>query len=265
MYQCAARFVGRRAIVSSSEQLAESDLSVLLSDITSSYVNGDSASSSYSTSFSYAALHQSAIPLVADKVSLPSSVGSVDLLDLLPQDFRSRYGSPGSILRPPSEVKKARRSVLCGSHDEYVKLIRRMASLGMVEFTTTPKVVNGVFGVPKDGDAIRLIIDARPANSVFSDPSPVQLPTPDLLAQLVAPRDKPFYVAKVDLDNFYHRIRLPTWMRPYFALPSVHACDVDLIGDHQVYPMCTTLPMGWSHSVLVAQVAHEHFINTHTK
>ena len=45
---------------------------------------------------------------------------------------------------------------------------------------------------------------------------------------------------------------------------SVHVCDVDLIGDHQVYPMCTTLPMGWSHSVLVAQVAHEHFINTHT-
>jgi hypothetical protein len=263
IYQCAARYVGRRA-TSSSEKLAESDLDVLLGDIRSCQV-GDSVSCSFSSSsFSYANSYQNAVPLVADKVSLPSSVGSVDLLDFLPSDARAQYSSPESMLRPPEEVKRVRRSALATSHDEYVKLIRRMAALGMVEFTTTPKVVNGVFGVPKDGGAIRLIIDARPANSLFVEPKPVKLPTPDLLAQLVAPRDAPFYVAKVDLDNFYHRLRLPEWMRPYFALPPVSSSDVGLDGQQRVYPMCTTLPMGWSHSVLVAQMGHEHFISTRT-
>ncbi len=33
-------------------------------------------------------------------------------------------------------------------------------------------------------------------------------------------------MAKVDLDNFYHRLRLPVWMRPFFALPAVRAGDV---------------------------------------
>ena len=150
----------------------------------------------------------------------------------------------------------------------YVSLIRRMSALGMVDFTTAPKVVNGVFGVPKDGDSQRLIIDARPANAVFVDPPKVSLPTPDLLSQMVAPSDTPFYVAKVDLDNFYHRLTLPVWMRSYFALPSVCASDVGLghvYGDHtRIHPCCTTLPMGWSHSVYLAQTAHEHLLDTKT-
>jgi hypothetical protein len=34
--------------------------------------------------------------------------------------------------------------------------------------------------------------------------------------------------------------------------------------DTLIYPCCKTLPMGWSHSVFVAQQAHEHIINTKT-
>ena len=40
-----------------------------------------------------------------------------------------------------------------------------------------------------------------------------------------APANEPFCVAKVDLDNFYHRIRLPEWLQPYFALPPVRAAE----------------------------------------
>jgi hypothetical protein len=75
-------------------------------------------------------------------------------------------------------------------------------------------------------------------------------------------------VAKVDLDNFYHRLTLPMWMRPYFALPPVRAGLVGLAALHGadtlVYPCCTTLPMGWSHSVYLAQTAHEHILDTCT-
>jgi hypothetical protein len=221
------------------------------------------------SSFAYSSLRSSAIPIVAAQVSLPSSVGSVDLTDLLPPHLASEYLCPVAMLRPPMEVPKTPRILKFASSSEYCELVRRMHSINMLAFTTDPKVVNGFFGVPKDGDKIRLIIDARPANCHFTVPPKVELPTPDLLANLVAPAGKPFYVAKVDLDNFYHRLRLPVWMRPYFALPPVRAGDIGLSelhgADTLIYPCCTTLPMGWSHSVYVAQLAHEHLLNTCTQ
>ncbi len=59
-------------------------------------------------------------------------------------------------------------------------------------------------------------------------------------------------------------------MRPFFALPAVRAGDVSdevasrFGADASVFPCCVTLPMGWSHSVLVAQIAHKHLPNTRT-
>jgi hypothetical protein len=140
----------------------------------------------------------------------------------------------------------------------------------MADFTVSPKVVCGVFTVPKDKDTDRLIIDARPTNAIFAEPEPVKLPTPDLLSRLEMCKSAPTFTAKVDLDNFYHRLRLPDWMRPYFALPPVRAGDIG--GDVEarygsevmVYPCCTTLPMGFSHSVLLAQLAHEYILDTRT-
>lgn len=143
-----------------------------------------------------------------------------------------------------------------------------------------PKVINGVFCVPKQGtDSLRLIIDARSANDVFVEPPHVELPTPDLLARMIPEPSRPLFVAKVDLDNFYHRLRLPEWMRSFFALPAVTAGEVGLFGavveedgvttvlrsSDMIYPACTTLPMGWSHSVFVAQRAHEHLVDTRTE
>ena len=61
---------------------------------------------------------------------------------------------------------------------------------------------------------------------------------------------------------------MPEWIQPYFSLPPIHACEVELDNEHGthtlIHPMCTTLPMGWSHSVYLAQAAHEHLLNTKT-
>lgn len=256
IYSCATRYVCRRGL-GSSGSLPQCDDAYLFSGSSGSY---------FDFTLSYSAISAAAIPLIADRVSLPGTVGSAALLDLLPPDLVDVYSTPSALLRPVSEVVKTKRAVLCASKDEYVKLIRRMNDLGMVEFTTQPAVVNGVFGVVKDVDSIRLIIDARPANAVFVDPPHVELSTPDVLSKMCS--DKPFYTAKMDLDNFYHRLLLPQWMRPYFALPAVTSDEVglsDLFGSGtQVYPCCKTLPMGWSHSVYVAQRSHEHLLDTCT-
>jgi hypothetical protein len=143
-----------------------------------------------------------------------------------------------------------------------------MAACGMLDFSLQPKIVNGIFGVPKVQDAIRLIIDCRPANGAFVEPPHVDLPTPDKFCELRMPSDKKLFVAKVDCDNFYHRLKLPVWLREYFGLPAVRAGDVGLGSkygpDTLIHPCCATLPMGWSHSVYIAQAAHEHIINTRT-
>ena len=209
--------------------------------------------------FSYQ--RSTATPIVADRVSLPAVAGTVDLLSVLPPDMAARYASDFSII--PTEAKNIRRPCFHGSADEYVRLIRRLRAAGMVDFTTSPRAVNGLFGVPKDGGQIRLIIDARPANVRFPVPETVKLPTPDVMANVRARNGRRFYVAKSDVSDFYHRLRLPLWMAPFFALPSLRAADVgpdvaSRFGDDcPVHPMCLTLPMGWSHSVLVAQAAHE--------
>jgi hypothetical protein len=218
-------------------------------------------------SANYDSAPSAAIPLVADRVSLPSATGTVQLLDLLPPDLRSRYSSPSELFRPAKECKRAPKAVLCPPA-EYLRLILRMKDAGMLHFTTKPAVVNGLFGVPKDdGSSIRLIIDARPANAVFIDPPPVSLPTPDVLVELQAKPGQQLWMAKADLDNFYHRIMLPEWMWPYFALPALESADLGLEGQFgacPLFPCCKTLPMGWSHSVFCAQVGHEYLLDSST-
>lgn len=259
IYSCAQRFVSRRVSAETecddpffdlnflSQQLKQSDLDSYIPRAT-----------------------QLVMPLVADRISLPPTAGSVDLLSLLPPKHAQLYSNPDSLILPPHERSRAPRTALLAAPDEWAKLVRRLFALGMVEFTVQPKVVCGVFAVPKSDSTDRLIIDARPANVVFAEPETVRLPTPDLLARLCTDGTRPFFVAKVDLDNYYHRLRLPVWMRPYFALPAVRAGDVSdevaarFGADCRVFPCCVTLPMGWSHSVLVAQLAHEHLLNTHT-
>lgn len=208
------------------------------------------------------------VPLTASRVSLPADDGAVDLLSILPPDVAARYADPGNFARAPDEpAPRAPRTRLCGSQAEWTKLVLRLRERAMVTFTTAPKVVCGVFCVPKDADKDRFIIDARPTNAALVEPPSVKLPTPDLTAALTTDGRRALYVAKVDLDNFYHRLRLPPAWCPYFALPPVRAADVGVAAsspDALVWPCCTTLPMGWSHSVLLAQLAHEHFLDTRT-
>jgi len=207
-------------------------------------------------------------PITSDLVSLPSVAGTVDLLSILPPDMAASYADESFLEHhvPPTDTSK-RKPRFHGPPDEYVKLIRRLLAAGMVDFTSAPRAVNGLFGVPKDDGSIRLIIDARPANNLFPVPDAVSLPTPDVMANVRPLRGRRFYVAKSDISDFYHRLRLPLWMAPFFALPRVRASDIgldiaDRFGpDSFVHPMCLTLPMGWSHSVLVAQAAHEHLLS----
>ena len=173
-----------------------------------------------------------------------------------------------SLFRPPSEQLPARAAVMVRSPADYVDIVRRLYSLSMVSFTTKPKIVNGLFGTPKADGLLRFLFDGRPANAAFVPSPRVSLPSPELLGRLEVPKGEKLLVGKSDLDNFYHRLRLPRWMWEYFALPPVRAADLGLeaqFGDVLIFPCCTTLPMGWSHSAFLAQAAHEFILDTRVR
>ena len=205
-----------------------------------------------------------AMEVDADKVSLPAAAAVCDVLRFLPADMAARYASPDALLKPSHEVS-AERSAFLVRDGHYARLLRRMDACGMLAWTDQrPLAVNGLFAVAKPDGTQRLILDARRANALFVEPDHVALPTPDLVAGLEVPHGSKLFVAKADLSDFYHCLRLPEFFGRYFGLPPV---SPDSVGHSDrfphagcVWPLLRTLPMGWSHSVLVAQHFHLGFI-----
>ena len=211
-----------------------------------------------------------AVPLIADRVGLPCQLHIVPLLDVLPPELAHSISKPSpALLRSASEVatllregKRLPRPRVNGSRTEYLKLVRRMYTEGMLRFHAEAAAVNGPFTVAKDADTDRLIIDARFANVLFVDPPHVPLCGPSHLVQLHLPSGAGMYVAKSDLSNFYHHLGLPEWLQPYFALPPLRPEELAALGlpPGAAFPCCTTMPMGWSHAVHLAQAVHMHVL-----
>ena len=176
------------------------------------------------------------------------------MLESLPTEVRKMYENEGQILRDDTHEYEQRRPFKGVKEGKYEEFIAKVKTNGMVELhSAKPKVINGVFGVPKQ-EKQRLIIYARNANKYFIDPPDPNLPNPGDFNELVLSEKGRLYTAKSDLDNFYHRLRLPIWLRTYFGLPPLKINGVEQ------YPVITTMPMGWSHSVFVAQKIHEELI-----
>ena len=223
------------------------------------------------------------LPIIADRVSLPDNLQHVSILGTLPESVSACYASSTDLLLPADvaaervAAARLRRPRVLAARGEYVKLVRRMLRLGMLQLTDAPRCVNSLFGVPK-GDDIRLILDARLANCHFVDAPRVNLPSPAHLAQLQARGT--FAVAKCDLSNFYHQLVLPQWIRTYFALPALKPREQAFLASctdlspairsalqhsrRRIFPACVTLPMGFSHSVFLAQCVHEHVIYSYS-
>ena len=140
-----------------------------------------------------------------------------------------------------------------------------MLALGMLRLSDRkPAAVNSVFAVAKDADSDRLIIDAQLGNSFFQECPTVKLPNPSHLSALKVPAGFRLVACKSDLRDFYHQLAIPQWMQTFLGLPPISAAELGLPLPHGasteaalLYPLCCTLPMGFSHSVFIAQSVHE--------
>jgi hypothetical protein len=201
--------------------------------------------------------------IVASKLSLPTARPTIPVLDRVRPAVAARYADVANVLVPEHLRQPAPRTTVHASREQYLETIRKLYALGLVEFTQRPKAINGLFAVKKDGDQQRLILDARPANVCFVEPPSPRLPTPAEVSNLRTDDAVPIYAAKVDLRCFFQQLLLPASYRPYFCLPAVTFAELGLTGPGgDWFPMMTTVPMGWSHSVFLAQDAHEYSIES---
>jgi hypothetical protein len=212
---------------------------------------------------SYLGNHSAPIPIIADSIALPTVAGTVNILDLLPPHLIQTFTHDiASLIKHEDD----RNSAACvqmshNSRPEYIKLLHRMVAANMIDISEQqPLCVNGLFAVPKPGadNEQRLIMDARPANACMVEPPWFSLPTPDILSSLSPSSSQPLFIAKCDVSNYFHMIRVPSQWSQWFGLPHIMSNELGINGPNRMlWPRCTTLPMGWSYSAFLAQQCHE--------
>ena len=127
----------------------------------------------------------------------------------------------------------------------------------------------GLFFVHKSkGGKIRLILDCRPSNQMFEAPPSTPLATIESLSSIeleaAAGEGIKLFLGVSDIDNCFHRLRLPVALSDWFCLEQDftakelgivgHVTDgVFLTADHKVSVASGMSPMGFSWSLFLAQ------------
>lgn len=202
----------------------------------------------------------SRVSLIAENLSLPDAAATASLEALSPPEVAATLSDPAAMLEPDPSLFTDHYCMSGVTHDQYLLALGRMLKIGMISLEAFAYCVNGLFAVPKDGSLQRIIIDTRPANSRFRIPPWIRLASPDFISKLKFPPGSTYFIFKLDIDNFYLRLLLPKWMIRFFALPPVMASTIPgYVGpDFFCYPCVCVLPPGWSWSVYLSQLAHEH-------
>ena len=154
----------------------------------------------------------------------------------------------------------------------YKRFIWRLVSLGMVRLSLDAECECGVFCVWKKNGMQRVLVDGRSINQRCRRPPSVRLCFGDGLARLELPPEMHLHVAQADVDNCFHRMRMPTEMQRWFSLHRISGANLGgvRIGDQYfddntpILPLMETLPMGFTWSLFFAQSAHEAIVEQHS-
>ncbi len=207
---------------------------------------------------------QAAVDTVPDLVKLPAQVGRASLLDLLPSVWADAYESedgvvPGAAMAGESAAGQGRTRVYWSPplRDASVRdvLVKRMWDAGMLRVLSEVRERVGLFTVPRPDGLQRLVVDPRPTNAAWGPPPPIHLTSGPMVARQLQANGKRGVICKCDLSDYYYNLRIPSWMSGWFALPPVSAQLLGLAGD-SVDVGFAVLPMGASHAVVLAQLAH---------
>ena len=220
-------------------------------------------------------------------VSLPADISGCPFLedvladnDRLYLKERSEQMLRGNDDVEHTELKPYWDPVLKHNKKEYNRLVRRLADIGYFNFTTRPECFVGIFFVWKSSRTrLRMITDGRLSNAKFRDAPPVSLMTSEGLGRIEIELDQELlgsgdflenfsvHVGLSDVENCFHRLRVPMWMSRYFCWDAVPAKVVGLDGKQvdgvtlkpldPIYPCAGSLCQGFSWALFFAQRANE--------
>eukprot|EP00959_Pyramimonas_sp_CCMP1952_P373691 7826078-Pyramimonas_sp.AAC.1 len=108
-----------------------------------------------------------------------------------------------------------------------------------------------------------MAIDARLSNAHFGHSKETPLPTGAAFSEIDLEGEAEAWFAALDLKDAFYYIELPMQLRCYFGLPKVSAKNMhlptdvlSLAVDGFLQPRFAAMPMGWTHALYWAQLAH---------
>ena len=194
---------------------------------------------------------------------------------------RSRFliEHPEQVLLKDDRISPGKnRSKVHIADGEEIAVFRLLFARGVVDFIPEGDVfcnhqgpfLSGLFGVPKPGktsargnQVLRLIMNLIPINRaldvVLGDIQ--ELPSAAIWQQLVLFEGSSITISQADMASAFYLFRLPPAWLKYLAFNSkLRRTDVGLTGPGFVFPACRVLPMGWSSSVGLMQMASRELI-----
>jgi len=222
-------------------------------------------------------------PLTVDQIlpSLPpvGHGGSVELSPLLVGRSRFLLEHPEQVLLKSDRIKPGKnRSKVHIAEGNEIGIFHLLFKRGVIDFIPEQDVysdengpfLSGLFGVPKPGkvsaqgnQVLRLIMNLIPINRaldvVLGDIQ--ELPSAATWQQLVLFEGSSITISQADMSSAFYLFRLPpVWLKFLAFNFRLKRKDVGLPGEGFVYPACRVLPMGWSSSVGLMQMASRELI-----
>ena len=231
----------RRRVAVGVERLCNSDFSCTSDEALRALLQADA--SPYDTEV---AAHLASYEF--GKVSLPIDVSHAprlqDLLSGVPRDLlcadrmlRSSH-ELDETLRMDGPARSYWDPKLAGHRPSYLEFVRDLHSRGLIVYLGSAKCHVSTFFIRKKDGRLRWLVDARTASQRFRKPPPVALCTSESFSRLElgaaansaasdASSQAPWF-SSVDVEDCFHRCRLPEWMWSYFALSPRTAAEAGL-------------------------------------
>eukprot|EP00438_Fugacium_kawagutii_P028399 Skav205712 [mRNA] locus=scaffold608:43274:44422:- [translate_table: standard] len=211
-------------------------------------------------------------PLDADRLSLPMEPPSFDPSDLLAEPHRTVFKDPVSkAIAPGDSMKTPPKVRLHANPDQAWSFLQLLDRRHRLTLAPAEKVreshLAGAFGLVKDLEKDRLIIDARPANELEATLNTWTRTMGSVQAFLQHEIFPGYcmYFSGTDLKDFYYAFRI-TSRRAHrnalkYALTQAQAkrfqCYTDELQHSSVlYPCLSTMAMGDNNAVELGQCSH---------
>lgn len=216
-----------------------------------------------------------ALPVHASRIAIPSTAGTVDMLQHLPPE-RAKIVADLERLRLPEHLWNR---IPIASHQveqcEEAGVARRLLQSKMVvpvKASELPRdragrlMLGGLFAVGKNSAEDRLIFDRRPENATMEKLHWADLPSGACYTRMTLQPNQYLRGSGEDLRNFYYNLELPSgWVR-YNGFGRRLPRDILIeegLDPCEDYRLCfRALGMGDTNACSIAQAVHEHVLQT---